>query len=142
MEIIPAASDRTYNYIGSYIVQDEKLYYTLFTSSCNSDYSKCTYTNDLKTVSLLDPENISLKSSVALKNYSTGVMKIISNRLFITSFDYVSGLLVYKLTDPFNPVFEGFYRTDGWTSAENVSSVDNLAFVTAGPYGVQVIQLR
>jgi len=142
MEIIPAASDRTYNYIGSYIVQDEKLYYTLFTSSCNSDYSKCTYTNNLKTVSLLDPENISLKSSVALKNYSTGMMKIISNRLFITSFDYVSGLLVYKLTDPFNPVFEGFYRTDGWTSAENVSSVDNLAFVTAGPYGVQVIQLR
>ncbi|MCX7944954.1 MAG: hypothetical protein N2746_10655, partial [Deltaproteobacteria bacterium] len=142
LEILPAASDNLYTYIGGYVVKDEKFYYTLFTHSWSEKYEDYRYSNLLKTVNLVDPENINVSSSISLKNNSTSSMRIVSDRLFITAYDYVSGLLVYKLTDPLFPEFEGFYRTDGWTSAENVTAFENKAYVTAGPYGVQVISLR
>ncbi|MGC8926297.1 MAG: beta-propeller domain-containing protein [Myxococcota bacterium] len=142
IEILPVSTLNSYSYISSYIVQDEKFYYTIYSYSWDKNYENYKFSNLLKTVSLVDPEDIVPKSSISLKPQSTGTMKIISDRLFISAYDYVSGLFVYKLTDPFNPEFEAFYRTDGWTSAENVSVMDNRAFVTAGPYGVQVITLK
>lgn len=142
IEILPASSGNSYAYISNYIVRDEKFYYTIYSYSWDKNYENYTFSNVLKTVSLVDPEDIVIKSSILLKSQSTGMMNIISDRLFITSYDYISGLIVYKLTDPFNPEFEAFYRTDGWTSADNVSTMDNRAYVTAGPYGVQVITLR
>ncbi len=142
IEIVPYSGNYSYYYVSSYIVKDEKFYYILYNWSCDSKYEECSYKNTLRTVSLIDPENISIKASIALKSMSTGTMNIISDRLFITTYDYISGLLVYNLADPLSPEFEAFYRTDGWSSAENVSTLSNYAFVTSGPYGVQVIKLK
>jgi hypothetical protein len=142
IQILPAPEENSYSYISGYVVKDEKLYYTIYQYSWDKDYKNYNYKSTLNAVSLIDPENITLKSTTVLKGFSTGSMKLIDNRLFITSYDYVGGLLVYKLIDPFNPVFEGFYRTDGWTSADNVVASGNKAFVISGPYGVQTIILR
>ncbi|MCX7958857.1 MAG: hypothetical protein N3B13_07400, partial [Deltaproteobacteria bacterium] len=142
LEVLPVSTGNSYSYISGYIVRDEKFYYTVFSYTWDKNYENYNYSNLLKTVSLIDPEDITLKSAITLKNNGTGSMKIISDRLFITAYDYVSGLLVYKLTDPFYPEFEAFYRTDGYASADNVSASGNKAFVTAGPYGVQVINLK
>lgn len=142
IQILPAPEENSYSYISGYVVKDEKLYYTIYEYSWDKDYKNYNYKSTLNAVSLIDPENITLKSTTVLKGFSTGSMKLIDNRLFITSYDYVGGLLVYKLNDPFNPVFEGFYRTDGWTSADNVVASGNKAFVISGPYGVQTIILR
>lgn len=142
LEILPPTDNYSYSFISGYLVKDEKFYYTIFKYSWDKNYENYKYSNVLNTVSLVDPEDIVNKSSIALKNQNTGSMKIVADRLFITAYDYVSGLLVYKLTDPFFPEFEAFYRTDGWTSAENVSVSGNRAFVTSGPYGVQVISLK
>lgn len=142
IEILPYSTSYSYNYIGSYLVKDEKIYYTLHSTICDSRYERCTSSSSLKTISLVDPQEITLKSTLALNSMSTGTMNIIAGRLFITTYDYVSGFLVYKLADPFFPEFEAFYRTDGWSSVDNVSASGNKAYVTAGPYGIQIINLK
>jgi len=142
LEILPVSTGNSYSYISGYIVNDEKLYYTISSYSWDKNYENYTYSNNLKTISLVDSENITLKSNIVIKDRNSGSMKILSDRLFITAYDYVSGLLVYKLSDPFYPEFEAFYRTDGWTTADNVSTMDQRVFVTGGPYGIQIINLR
>jgi hypothetical protein len=47
-------------------------------------------------------------------------------------------VLSYRLDDSGHPAFSRFTRTQGWIQAATVR--DGLAYLPAGPYGVEVIE--
>jgi len=92
--------------------------------------------SELVTVSLDDPRAMRVAGRASIPYDWAYLQKVKGGRAFVGS---GAGIFSYIVTDPAAPLFEGFFRTQGWS--EDLLLVGSKLFVTAGYYGVQIIDL-
>jgi hypothetical protein len=87
----------------------------------------------------VDLTAMNLSNVQGLNSNSGWLMKASGGKLFISAgwFDY--GLLVYDLTSPDVPAYQGFFRTDGYV--EDIVVSGGVAYLPSGYYGVPMIDL-
>ena len=136
----PPVSGNDYYSLGKVLVKNEKAYYVVNHSSCTSDYSTCQYDATLWTADLSTPENILFPASIPLHVQSADVMDSAQTKLFLYTYYNAGGILVYSLSNPLEPSFESFYRTDSYTGKMVV--IKNRAYLPSGMYGIKMIELQ
>jgi hypothetical protein len=92
--------------------------------------------DQLLTVDLTNPRYLNITSQSTLPVDYAWLQKVDSGRAF---FGVDWGILTYDVTHPSHPVYQAFYRTEGW-SDELIVRGTNL-FVPSDDYGVQIIDL-
>lgn len=90
----------------------------------------------LITIDLTDPSNVDVAAKLEVPFEYAYLQKVASGRAFIGSF---AGIVVYKVEDITAPVFDRFFRTQGW--AQDVIMHEGRAFLPTGIYGIQVLDL-
>jgi len=93
-KILPAPdNENEYFYCGNVVVNNEKAYYVVTRTLCDSDYTGCQYSSQLVTADLTDPENIQFPSSsfsplveaTALRKVESPMRIILSRTILGTS---------------------------------------------------------
>jgi hypothetical protein len=87
-------------------------------------------------VNLSNPYFLSILGQAEIPYDWAYLQKVEAGRAFIGS---GAGIFSYLVTDPSQPTFEQFFRTQGWS--QDIVVHGNRVFVPAGYYGVQVFQL-
>jgi hypothetical protein len=87
----------------------------------------------------IDLSNLAVTNSQGLSSQSGWLMAATGGKLFLSAgwFDY--GIIIYDLSTPNTPAFQGFFRTDGFV--EDVVVAGNTAYLPSGYYGVPMIDL-
>ncbi len=67
------------------------------------------------------------------------IMASSGGKLFVQSYWYDTGIMVYDLTNPAAPTMQGSVRTEGYV--ENVVVNGNTAYLPSGDYGVPMVDL-
>lgn len=100
------------------------------------DYSRRQNRTTIATVEL---NGLRLAGNVQAASQSAWLLKAAGGKLFLSTSWTNQGVLVYDLQTPASPRYSGFVRTQGWVSDVIVS--ENVAYLPAGPYGVQRVDL-
>jgi hypothetical protein len=95
--------------------------------------------SSFQAVDLSNPDSLRLTAEVPLEVPYTGVYEIVGDKVILGTWWYLTGLMVYDISDLDYPVFTQHVRTQGWIS-DMVSHATNL-YVATGPYGVKTIPL-
>ncbi|MCZ6795121.1 MAG: beta-propeller domain-containing protein [Planctomycetota bacterium] len=90
----------------------------------------------LVAIDLSDPRAVRVASETEVPVTHAYLQKFTGRRAFTGC---GPGLFVYSFEDPEQPVFESFFRRQGWS--QDVLLRENKAYVPSGYYGVQVFQL-
>jgi hypothetical protein len=90
----------------------------------------------LVTVNLSNPSSLTLLGQAEIPYDWAYLQKVEAGRAFIGS---GAGIFSYRVTDPAQPVFEQFFRTQGWS--QDIVVHGNKVFVPAGYFGVQTFEL-
>ncbi|MEW5850284.1 MAG: beta-propeller domain-containing protein [Myxococcota bacterium] len=91
----------------------------------------------LRAVDLRQPQDIRVGADLTQRGYGW-LLGIGSGKLFFTS-GWGGGVMVFDLADPATPTLETYARTQGYSW--RVETRNNTAFLSAGMYGMQVLQL-
>jgi uncharacterized secreted protein with C-terminal beta-propeller domain len=102
-------------------------------SSASTTYRQVT---KLVSFDISDATDVSIASEITLPEQYAYLQKVEGGRAFLGS---GAGLFAYNVGNPYRPVFENFFRTQGWASDIIVDGLK--AFLPSGYYGVQVLEL-
>jgi uncharacterized secreted protein with C-terminal beta-propeller domain len=91
-------------------------------------------------VDLTNPTAPRLTPEVPLGVPYTGVYMVVGDKAILGTWWYLTGLMVYDISNLDYPVFTKHVRTHGWIS-DMVPHGDNL-YVATGPYGVRTVSLE
>ena len=92
--------------------------------------------SELLSFDLSNPRSPRVAGTAALPLEWSWLVKVEGGRAFLTA---GPGLFTYDVTDPEQPLFESFHRTQGWV--QDVVTGGGKAYLPSGYYGVQTIPL-
>ncbi len=95
--------------------------------------------NSQAVLSAIDLSSLTVKSSQIVASNWAWIVKAAGGKLFLQADWYDSGLLIYDLTNPGLPLYQGSVRTEGWVQDVVVSG--NTAYLPSGDYGTPMIDL-
>jgi len=101
-----------------------------------------TWGSDGATVRLyaLDLASMSIASEQVVRGEGAWLSRVAGGKLFLLSSWADPGLLVYDLSDPRQPAFESFFRTEAYPWDVVVGG--GWAYLPSGAYGVPMVKLR
>jgi hypothetical protein len=83
--------------------------------------------------------DLTVESSQLFGSDWAWIMASAGGKLFVQSYWYDAGILVYDLTNPGQPTMQGSVRTEGYV--ENVVVNGSTAYLPSGDYGVPMVDL-
>jgi hypothetical protein len=90
-------------------------------------------------LSAIDLNGLAVDSSQVVASDWAWIVSAAGGKLFLEADWYDTGILVYDLTNPGQPQYQGSVRTEGWV--ENVVVSGNTAYLPSGDYGTPMIDL-
>ena len=97
------------------------------------------YTSSQAVLSAIDLGSLSVQSSQIVASDWAWIVKAAGGKLFLQADWYDTGILVYDLTNPGLPLFQGSVRTEGWV--QDVVVAGNTAYLPSGDYGTPMMDL-
>jgi uncharacterized secreted protein with C-terminal beta-propeller domain len=125
---------------GMLTIAGERAWFTKNVGWWDETDSRYYQTASLQTIDLQDPAAPTLETEAVLPVPYASLALVQGNRAVIGTWWYLTGLMVYDVTEPTAPELLRQLQTQGWMSDLTVH--DGQLYLATGPYGVKTVSLE